>query len=120
MAVNDAYIIDAMAIDKNTNTLVLLIIDPYTWAVQELDHLKAIQKKINTYVSYITKKGYRSQYGDNTDFDGFRIELKCKYQYTRRGTAVFEAGKKQLKERNIDFVYSVEDTSKNETAKEEN
>ena len=34
--------------------------------------------------------------------------------------AVFEAGKKQLKERNIDFVYSVEDTSKNETAKEEN
>ena len=120
MAVNDAYTIVAMAIDKNTNTLVLLIIDPYTWAVQELDHLKAIQKKINTYVSYITKKGYRSQYGDNTDFDGFRIELKCKYQYTRRGTAVFEAGKRQLKERNIDFVYSVEDTSKNETAKEEN
>lgn len=120
MAVNDAYTIDAMAIDKNTNTLVLLIIDPYTWAVQELDHLKAIQKKINTYVSYITKKGYRSQYGDNTDFDGFRIELKCKYQYTRRGTAVFEAGKKQLKERNIDFVYSVEDTSKNEISKEEN
>jgi len=120
MAVNDAYTIDAMAIDKNTNTLVLLIIDPYTWAVQELDHLKAIQKKINTYVSYITKKGYRSQYGDNTDFDGFRIELKCKYQYTRRGTAVFEAGKRQLKERNIDFVYSVEDTSKNEISKEEN
>ena len=56
MAVNDAYIIDAMAIDKNTNTLVLLIIDPYTWAVQELDHLKAVQKKINTYVSYIQKK----------------------------------------------------------------
>ena len=108
MAVNDAYIIDAMAIVKSTNTLVMLIADPYTWSVQELDHLRAVQKKINTYVSYIEKKGYRSQYGNDKEFDSFRIELKCKYQYTRRGITVFEAGKKQLKERNIDFVYSVE------------
>lgn len=114
MAVNNPDTIDAMAIEKNTNTLVMLVIDPYTWAVQELDHLKAVQKKINTYVSYIEKKGYRSQYGNDTEFDHFRIEYKCKYQYTRRGTAVFEAGKKQLKERNIDFVYSVENIAKEE------
>ena len=67
MAVNEPYIIDAMAIDKSTNTLVMLIADPYTWSVQELDHLRAVQKKINTYVSYIEKKGYRSQYGNDKE-----------------------------------------------------
>ena len=71
MAVNEPYIIDAMAIDKSTNTLVMLIADPYTWSVQELDHLRAVQKKINTYVSYIEKKGYRSQYGNDKEFDSF-------------------------------------------------
>ena len=43
----------------------------------------------------------------NREFDGYRIEIVFKYQYTENGEAFLNAGKKQLKERNIDFTYSV-------------
>lgn len=106
MSVKETETIDAIGIDKNTNTLVLLIIDPYSWSAQEYDHLKAVQAKINNYVKYIEAKGYTKKYGDRS-FDAFRIEIDFKYQYSEKAAAVFEAGKKQLSERGIDFRYSV-------------
>lgn len=106
MSVKQANVIDGMGVDKDTNILVFLITDPYTWAIQEYEHLKAIQTKINNYVRYIESGSYREQY-KNREFDGFRIEIVFKYAYTENGEAFLNAGKKQLKERNIDFVYSV-------------
>lgn len=106
MSVKQANVIDGMGIDKETNTLVFLITDPYAWLVQEYEHLKAIQTKINNYVHYIETKGYREKYR-NREFDGFRIEIVFQYCYTDNGEAFLKAGQKQLKERNIDFSYSV-------------
>ncbi len=106
MSVKQANVIDGMGVDRDTNTLVFLITDPYTWAVQEYEHLKAIQTKINNYVRYIESRGYREHYR-NREFDGFRIEIVFKYPFTANGQAFLSAGKKQLLERNIDFIYSV-------------
>ena len=106
MSVKDISTIDGMGIDKSTDTLVFLITDPYQWPIQEYEHLKAFQQKINSYVAYIENKGYRSQYGSRT-FSGFRIEAEFKYPPTEAGESFFRAGKKQLSERNIDFVWNV-------------
>lgn len=106
MSVKETEIIDAIGIEDSTNTLVLLIVDPYTWSVQEYDHLKALQAKINNYVRYIEAGGYKKKYGSRS-FDGFRIEIEFKYQYSEKAVTVFEAGKRQLKERGINFRYAV-------------
>ena len=106
MSVKDPDIIDGIGIEKETNTLVLLAVDPFDWKVQEHEHLKAIQQKMNTYVYYIEKKKYSEKYPDR-DFDGFRIELVFKYQYTDAGERFLASGKKQLKNRGIELLYSV-------------
>ena len=106
MSVKDPNSIDAMGIDENTNTLSLLIIDPYPWLIQEADHLKTMQEKINNYVRYIESKGYADQYGERT-FAHFHIEVALKYTPTEDGLRFFEAGKRQLKQRGIRFVYTV-------------
>ena len=106
MSVKEENVIDGIGIDKDTNMLVFLITDPFTWVVQEYEHLKAIQTKINNYVRYIESGQYKEHY-KNRDFDGFRIEMIFKYKYTENGEAFLRAGGKQLRERNIDFVYSV-------------
>ena len=57
MSVKDTNTIDGMGVEKSTNTLVFLIIDPYPWNTGEYDHLKTFQQKINSYVAYIENKG---------------------------------------------------------------
>lgn len=109
MSVQNADVIDGIGVDDSTNTLVLLIIDPFTWEVQELEHLRAIQAKINNYVAYIESKGYASRY-KNRSFDGFRIEFAFKYHWSANAETVLSAGKYQLKKRGIAFVYSVAET----------
>lgn len=107
MSVKDTGKIDGMGIDEKTNTLVFLIIDPYNWKVQEYEHLKGLQAKINNYVKYIETKGYESVYSGK-NFDGFRIEICFKYQYTENCEKFLEAGRKQLTERNIKLKYGVD------------
>lgn len=106
MSVKDAEVIDAIGIEDSTNTLVLLIIDPFTWSVQEYDHMKAIQAKINNYVRFIEAEGYKSRYPDSKP-EGFRIELEFKFRYTENCRRFLEAGKKQLLERGIGLNYKV-------------
>ncbi len=106
MSVKDTDKIDGMGIDEKTNTLVFLITDPFTWVIQEYEHLKGLQTKINNYVGYIESKGYRSVY-QNREFDRFRIEIVFKYQYTENCERFLNAGRRQLKEHHIDIQYTV-------------
>ncbi|MEE3404079.1 MAG: DUF6572 domain-containing protein [Acutalibacteraceae bacterium] len=106
MSVKETDIIDAMGIDESTNTLSLLITDPYPWLIQEYDHLKTMQEKINHYVAYLENKGYTKEYGSRT-FDHFHIEAALKYAPTDAGKSFFEAGRQQLKQRGIRFAYTV-------------
>ncbi len=106
MSVKETDRIDAMGVDEKTNTLVLLVIDPYTWMIQEMDHILTLQKKINNYVGYIEGRGYAEKYPDR-QFDGFRIEVAFRYQYSDNCRQVLEAGSQQLRDRGIDFAYSI-------------
>ena len=47
MSVKETNKIDGMGIEENTNSLVFLIADPYAWELDEYDHLKTMQTKIN-------------------------------------------------------------------------
>ena len=106
MSVKDPNKFDGMGIDENTNTLVFLISDPYNWVIQEYEHLKGLQSKINNYVGYIQNKGYRAVYR-NREFDHFRIEIAFQYQYTENCERFLNAGRRQLKELNIQLKYQV-------------
>lgn len=106
MSVKETDRIDAMGVEESTNTLAFLIIDPYPWLIQEYDHLKTMQTKINHYVGYIESKGYAKEYGDR-EFAAFRIDVALQYTPTEAGTRFFEAGRQQLKDRGIHFKYTV-------------
>ena len=106
MSVKQSDTIDGMGIDEKTNTLVFLIMDPYPWVIEEIDHLTAFQKKVNNYYGYIKSKGYAKQYGDR-EFSGFRIEAVMKFRWTKNAEDFFSAGKRQLKEQGIEFIYTL-------------
>lgn len=108
MSVKDPDKVDAIGVDDRTNTLVLLLIDPFQWVVQEYEHLKAFQTKINNYVEFIESGQYNRKY-PYRKFDGFRIEAVFRYQWTEAGESFFSAGKKQLAERGIDFTYTLKE-----------
>ncbi len=107
MSVKETNQIDGMGVDEENNTLVFLIVDPYTWIIEEYDHLKTLQTKINNYVGYIQSGGYKSAYGDRT-FDRFCIEIAFQYQFTENAERFLNAGRRQLKEHGIDIRYHVQ------------
>ena len=106
MSVKHADTIDGMGIEDATNTLVFLITDPYTWLIEESDHLDAFRKKINNYYGYIESKEYQKQYGDR-EFKGFRIEAVMKYMWTKNANDFFLAGKRALKEKGVEFRFTL-------------
>lgn len=106
MSVKQSDTIDGIGIDEETNTLVFLILDPYTWVIEEFDHLKAFQDKVNAYYAFIKSGGYKKQYGDR-EFSRFRIEAVMKYRWTKNAEDFFSAGKRELRERGIDFTYTL-------------
>lgn len=101
--------IDGMGIDDKNNTLVFLITDHLTWIVEEYQHLKILQKKLNSYVKYIETKQYKSVYRSR-EFDNFRIEIVFKYKCTENCMKFLAAGRNQLKNRNIDIKYETVQT----------
>lgn len=111
MSVKDADKIDAIGIEEDTNTLVFLIADQYQWVIQEYEHLKAFQTKINNYVHFIESGQYKEKYPDRS-FDGFRIEAVFSYKWSDAGESFFATGKKQLAERGIDFTYTLREAKK--------
>lgn len=108
MSVKETDKIDAIGVEESTNTLVLLVSDPFQWKIQEYEHLKAFQTKINNYVHFIESGQYRTKYPDRS-FDSFRIEAVFKYRWSDAGESFFSAGKKQLAERGIDFSYKLKE-----------
>ncbi len=109
MAISDPNVIDGVGWEESTRTLVLLMIDSTDWH-NDYDHMKLIQKKMNSYVRYYEKKDYQKQFADKTA-ESCRIELVVKYPYPRTGVQFLEAGKKQLAERKIGLVYRIGTTN---------
>lgn len=104
MSVLESDKVDAMGVRKESeDTLCLLIIDHLPWIVEEYEHIKILQKKLNAYISFIRKKGYFSSY--KRDFDKFVINIDFKYQYTENFEKFIASGRQQLKAENINVRY---------------
>ena len=52
MALEDASVIDAAGIEKETGFIILTIADAWDWT-DEQSHLKALQEKINAYLQFV-------------------------------------------------------------------
>ena len=106
MSVMEKNKIDGMGIDEKTNTLVFLLVDHLPWIIEEYNHLKTLQAKLNSYLAYIETKQYKSVYR-NREFDKFRIEIAFKYQFTENCEKFLGAVRAELKTHNIELKYSV-------------
>ena len=66
MAIDNANVIDGMAVDKSKKALCLLLTDHLAWsgdhALGEYDHLILLQEKINAYICYLETKQYEERY----------------------------------------------------------
>lgn len=87
MAIDNANVIDGMAIDKENIALRLLLTDHLQWeegidAVSEHDHLLMLQEKINAYISFIETEQYKNKYPD-VEFKMAIIDMRFKYDITK-------------------------------------
>lgn len=99
MAVDNANVIDGMAIDKEKNAICLLLTDHLPWngdgSMNEHDHLVLLQDKINAYISYLETKQYETIYPE-TSFDMAVIEICFKYEITQNCEKFLNAVQNQI------------------------
>ena len=66
MSISNCNIIDGIGINEEQNAIVLLLCDHLLWegvdAPKVSDHLVLLQKKINTYVSFLGNQTYKQKY----------------------------------------------------------
>lgn len=68
-------IIDGLAYDKESFTLILLLADGMDW-LDENRHLLLLQEKLNTYIGYIDTKQYAEKYPEVR-----KIELRVSFLF---------------------------------------
>ena len=85
MAIDNTSVIDAVAIDRERNAVLLLLTDHLPWEdrpdFREYDHLMLLQEKINAYLTYLETKQYEQQYPGQA-FDMAVIEIHFQYGIT--------------------------------------
>ncbi|MEE1124912.1 MAG: DUF6572 domain-containing protein [Acutalibacteraceae bacterium] len=75
-------IIDGLAYDKESFTLILLLADGMDW-LDENRHLLLLQEKLNTYIAYIDTKQYAEKYPDVRKIE-FQVGFLFKEPYLCR------------------------------------
>lgn len=97
MAVDEIDKVDGMG--KQSNQLVLLIVDHVEWSA-EYNHLIVLQEKINAYLNFIESKQYQSTY-PNEEFSQFVIDIHFKYNITPKCEQFLESIASQVEQFNI-------------------
>ena len=77
VAVEQTNVVDAAGIDKETDELVLTLLDSMSWH-SEVEHLSLLQTKINRYLDFLDSAQLVEQYPD-AKFRSVRIDLYFKY-----------------------------------------
>lgn len=106
MSISQTDVIDAMAADGEV--LVLLVCDHFSWLIEQVQHLKYLQKKLNTYIRFIENKGWKEKFGD-LEFERYKIDVVFKYQWDKSFERMIESVKDKLDAKNIKIVYRVEE-----------
>lgn len=94
--------IDGIGKSKDGKCLVFMIADHLKW-IDEFDHLKLLQDKINSYLEYIETKQFRDIY-PNEEFKFYHIEICFKYKITDKCKQFLEVVQKQIEDFNIRVI----------------
>lgn len=113
MSVLDDKTIDSMAITNDNEGIILLISDHLDWK-NEYQHLKALQDKINAYISFLESEQYKETYCDNSIKYGI-IEIHFLYELTKNAENFLQSVQNQVRELGIIIQYSVSEEVEDET-----
>ncbi len=93
-------VIDGVSVENNN--LIIILLDENNWEFSsEFDHLNKLQKKLNTYLSFIETKQYIKEYGGN--FTKIIIQAGFKYRPTKNGIDFLNKAKKIIESEGIVF-----------------
>jgi len=104
MSVDKSDYIDAIAIEDDGKTLIMMITDHLGWEADfEFDHLTILQEKINAYLWFIEAKQFKEVYPDIA-FESFRIEIRFLYNMSENCMKFIDVINRQLSSENIVIV----------------
>ena len=99
MTIDNPNTIDGMAIDREGNALVLLLVDHLPWegqeAPSEIDHLALLQDKTNAYISFLESGQFKESYPDE-DFAMAAIQMHFKHDITENAEKFLNAVQDQV------------------------
>lgn len=100
MSIMESNKIDAIAVDKENNRVVLMIADHLDWEYEGI-HLKMIQDKVNAYISFIESGQIYEAYPKAKGCDGFVFDFRFKNKITKSCERLLDIIKENTKELNI-------------------
>lgn len=103
MSVIDLDKVDGIGVDKKQSKIALMIADYLEWK-DEYNHLKILQEKINSYISFIESKQVYEIYPKYSNIRNFIFDFRFKYKITVNCKLFLINIEKQLKEMNIEFL----------------
>ena len=88
MSLDKCDIVDAVGIEKTSDTAVLSIVDSWDWE-DERRHLTALQEKLNAYFRFVESGQIYESYPDAVG-KGLRIDIVGRYPVPVTGLAFLE------------------------------
>lgn len=88
MAIDNPNTIDAIGVEKATNSVVLTIADSWDWE-NEQSHLEALQAKLNAYLNFIESGEIWESYPDSAN-RSVRIDVVSRFPLSTKGRDLVE------------------------------
>jgi len=107
MSVEDNDYIDAVAIDVDGKTLIMLLSDHLGWEDGfEFDHLDILQEKLRAYARFVQSEQYKDIY-PGVEFTNFRIKIRFLYEMSENCIKYIDVARKQLNELSIEITTEI-------------
>ena len=85
MSLEQTNVVDFIGIDPDTENAVLTLVDPLPWALDDKDHLLALQEKINSYLSFVESGEILKAYPKAKDRE---VTIKVVFKHEPNNTAL--------------------------------
>lgn len=99
MSIVDVNNVDGIGTSEDGKVLSLLITDHLDWT-NEYEHLKILQDKINSYISYL-ESGQQKEIYPEQEFISYYIEIHFKHKASTNCLNFIKTVNKQLEDYNI-------------------
>lgn len=94
MTVKQTEIVDWLGLEKDTDSIILTIVDDLDWS-NETDHLLALQEKLNTYLAFVESGEVFDRLSDTVGSQvprdtPIKVSILAKYPPTSRAEAFLD------------------------------